>query len=244
MSLKLLSYNIWDGGNERLPLIGEIIRAHQPEVVALIEVTDWDAIEQLARDLGMSLVAGESNTSHHVAWLSRLPIQRAENHRSRSLAKTLLELEVRVGEASICLFASHLGSRWDAPQPVDEIPVILEVLRQRADRPHLLVGDLNGLAPDDPVGSPPRGVAKRGEAIAGASRPAIRQLLAAGYVDAYRILHPEGPGYTYPADAPWLRLDYVFLGPRLAVRLVACDVVDDSETRRASDHLPIWAELS
>jgi exodeoxyribonuclease-3 len=113
MPLRLLSYNIWNGGNERLPLIREIIRAQQPEAVALIEVTDWAVTEQLARDLGMSLVAGESNTAHHLAWLSRLPIQRVENHRLPLLAKTLLEIDVRAGDQRISLFASHLGLRWD-----------------------------------------------------------------------------------------------------------------------------------
>jgi exodeoxyribonuclease-3 len=244
MALKLLSYNILDGGGERLPQIADVIRGHQPDVAALIEVTDCVAVDRLARDHGMALVVGESNTPYHVAWLSRSPVQRAENHRLPTLAKTLLEIVVCVGDEPVGLFASHLGSRWDVPQPVDEIPVILDLLRQHGERPHLVVGDLNSLAPDDPVGTPPPGVAKRGDAVEGAPRPAIRQLLAGGYVDCYRTLHPGVPGYTYPADAPWLRLDYVFACPRLAGRLRACDIIESAETAQASDHLPIWAAFT
>jgi endonuclease/exonuclease/phosphatase family metal-dependent hydrolase len=173
-----------------------------------------------------------------------LPILRAENHRSPLLAKTLLEIEVALDGESASLFATHLGSRHDVPKAVTEIPVILDAMRRLGDRPHLLVGDLNALGPVDPVGEPPPGVTRRGEAVDGAPRPAIPLLLARGYRDGYRALHPESPGYTYPADAPWLRLDYIFLSPSLAGRLAGCDVVAGPEAARASDHLPIWAEIT
>src|SRR5438874_5370074 len=158
MPLTVLSYNIREGGQDRLPRIARVIRGQRPDVVALIEATDLPAAERLARDLGLELVVGVANGRHHVVWLSRLPILRSENHRSPLLAKTLLEIEVAVGGEPISLFATHLGSRHDLPQPVTELPVILDVLRRRADRPQLLVGDFNALAPDDPVGSPPPGV--------------------------------------------------------------------------------------
>jgi endonuclease/exonuclease/phosphatase family metal-dependent hydrolase len=242
-TLTVLSYNIREGGQGRLDRIAALIREQRPDAVALVEASDRAAVEWLAGDLGCDLAIGEANSRHSIAWLSRRPIMRAENHRSPLLAKTLLEIELPFGDETICLFATHLGSRHDRPQPANEIPVILDLLSRRADRAHLLVGDFNALAPDEPVGMPPPGVAKRGDAVDGAPRPAIRQLLASGYVDGYRALHPESPGYTYPADAPWLRLDYVFLCPRLASRLVECDVVAGPEAALASDHLPIWARL-
>lgn len=244
MPLKVLSYNIWDGGGGRIPTIAAIIRAENPDAVTLIEARDLAAAEQLARDLGMALVLGEVENGYHVVWLSRLPIRGAANHRSPLLAKTLLEIEVQSGDEVVSLFATHLGSRHDVPKPVGEIPVILDVMRRQAGRPHLLVGDFNALRQDDAIGSPPPGVVKRGEAVDGTPRPALLPLLAAGYLDAYRALHPDEPGYTYLADAPWLRLDYIFLSPGLAGRLVACDVVTGPMAARASDHLPLWAELS
>jgi exonuclease III len=127
---------------------------------------------------------------------------------------------------------------------VDEVPAILDLLRPLAGQPHLLVGDLNALCPGDPVGTPPRGEEKRGDALPGAPRRAIRLILDAGYVDCYRSLHPETPGYTYPSHALWLRLDYIFASPPMAARLYACDVVMGEEAERASDHFPIWAQLA
>ena len=172
----------------------------------------------LADNLGMAMVLGEVENGYHVVWLSPLPIVHSENHRSPWLSKTLLQIDIQHAGEVISLFATHLGSRHDARKPVGESPLILDVM-QRVGRLHLLVGDFNALCPDDPVGVPPPGVAKRGEAVDGTPRPALRPLLAAGYLDAYRALHPDVPGYTYLGSlvaAPWLRLDYVFLAPSLA----------------------------
>jgi endonuclease/exonuclease/phosphatase family metal-dependent hydrolase len=243
MTLRVLSYNIREGGNERLPGIAAILRKQQPDAVALLEATSRANALTLAQDLEMQLVFGEANNGIHVAWSSRLPIQRERNHRLAVLAKTLLEIEVAWAGAPLRLFATHLASRWDGRQPVDEVPAILDVLHPLAGHPYLLVGDLNALTPGDPVGTPRRGEEKRGDALPAAPRRAIGLILDAGYVDCYRSLHPETPGYTYPSDAPWLRLDYILASPQMAARLWACDVVIGEEAERASDHFPIWAEF-
>ncbi len=242
-TFRVLSYNIAEGGEGRLPEIVAVIRAHQPDAVALVEANSRANVEQLARDLEMDAVFAEANSGYHIAWLSRLPIRRWRNDRLLSLAKTLLGIELHWHDAPLHLFATHLGSRWDVPQPITEIPVILETLRPLADQPLALVGDFNALAPDDPVGTLPAGVVKRGEAVDGVPRPVIPLLHAAGYEDCYRRLHPREPGFTYPADAPWLRLDYILASPPLAACLIACAVDDSEKARRASDHLPIWAEF-
>jgi exodeoxyribonuclease III len=243
MTLRVLSYNIREGGDDRLAGIADVIRQQQPDVVALLEATSRAHVLTLAQDLRMQLAFGEANNSVHVAWLSRLPIQRTQNHCLAALAKTLLEIEVVWEGAPLRLFATHLASRWDGRQPVDEVPAILDVLRPLPGQPHLLVGDLNALRPGDPVGIPPRGVEKRGDALPGVERRAIRLILDAGYVDCYRSLHPETPGYTYPSDAPWLRLDYILASPQMAARVWGSDIVMGEEAERASDHFPIWAEF-
>jgi exonuclease III len=105
--------------------------------------------------------------------------------------------------------------------------------------PHLLVGDFNALVAGDPVGGPPPGVRKTGDALPDAPRRTLRQLFDAGYVDCFRTLHPQLPGYTCSADHPWLRLDDAFAEPTLARRLVQCEVNRSNLARRASDHLPL-----
>lgn len=243
MPLKVLSYNIREGGRGRLPELARVIRQQQPDVVALLEATSWVRAALLARRLGMRLTFGRANNAFHVAWLSRLPVTGSANHRLPTLAKTLLELEVRWDGAPLRLFATHLAAGQDVLHPAQEAPVILELLRPLADQPHLLLGDFNALHPADTVGPPPWGEEEMNEAIDGDPRQAIRCILTAGYVDCFRALHPETPGYSYPAATPWLRLDYIFASPPLAARLSACDVVHDELAARASDHFPVWAEF-
>ena len=243
MAFKVLSYNILEGGDSRLPDIAAIIRQQQPAAVALLEANRRANASALAEELGMYLAFGQANSAFHIAWLSRLPIQQQVNHRLARLAKTLLEIVVNWEGTPLHLFARHLGSRHDTHQPAEEVPVLLDVLRPLAETPHLLVGDFNALHPDDAVGSPPQGKAKQGEAVRGTPRQAIRFLLEAGYIDCYRSGHPQTPGYTYPALASWLRLDYIFAAPSMASRLIACDIVQGAAVERASDHAPIWAEF-
>jgi exodeoxyribonuclease III len=226
-----------------MPDIAAVIRRQRPDVVALQEITDRAAASRLARELELELVVGETRSGYDVAWLSRLSIRRSENHPLPALAKTLLELEVGWDGVRLRLFATHLASsheKHEHPRRA-EVDAILQLLRPLAEQPHALAGDFNALAPDDAVGVPPVGVEPRGEAVAGAPRLVVPAILRAGYVDCYRRLHPVEPGFTYPAHAPWLRLDRVFASSALAPRLVACDVVTGPDAERASDHLPVAA---
>ena len=136
---------------------------------------------------------------------------------------------------------THLADRrQEVTHPHEaEVQAIASILRGARSEPHLLVGDFNAVARGDPVGDPPHGVVKTGDARPDAPRRALHYLREAGYVDCYRARHPRRPGYTYPAAGPWLRLDYAFASPNMARYLVDCDVVRSALARRASDHLPV-----
>jgi exonuclease III len=174
----------------------------------------------------------------HVAWLAK-EIRSPVTHALPALAKSMLEIEF----ARARLFVAHLASRHEErehPRAL-EVEAILGVLR-RCRALHLLAGDLNALRRGDSPGTPLPDVVPRGDALPDAPRDVIEPLADAGYVDCYRALHDD-PGYTYPADAPWLRLDYVFASPELAPRLSAAGVVTSAAAARASDHLPVWADF-
>jgi exodeoxyribonuclease III len=83
------------------------------------------------------------------------------------------------------------------------------------------------------------------------SREAFARLLAQGWTDALRRLHPDGPLWTFwdykrdrwPADKG-MRLDHLLLSPILSERLVDGGV--DRWVRAeedASDHTPAWIRL-
>lgn len=244
MELTVLSYNIWAGGESRLDRLADLIATARPDVAALVEVTPESA-HALGEALGASVVFGEGNADYHVAWLSQLPIRRWENHRLPELAKTLLEVEVVWRGEALRLFAAHLASSHEehAYPRSSELHAILDVLGKADGDPHLLVGDLNALQPDDAVGTPPAGVVPRGDAAPGALRPVLGPLAEFGYTDCYRACHPDEPGFTYPADRPWLRLDYVFAAPPMSARLTACEVVAGEIAAHASDHLAVVARF-
>ena len=64
-----------------------------------------------------------------------------------------------------------------------------------------------------------------------------------GYVDAWRLKHPQGSGFTFPTTDPHVRLDYVFVPEAFAARVVRCEIVQDGRAAAASDHFPLLAEL-
>jgi len=83
------------------------------------------------------------------------------------------------------------------------------------------------------------------------SRQAFARILAQGWTDALRKLHPHGPLWTFwdykrerwPADKG-MRLDHFLLSPDMSERLVDGDI--DRWVRgevNASDHAPAWIVL-
>jgi exodeoxyribonuclease-3 len=117
-------------------------------------------------------------------------------------------------------------------------------------KPTVLTGDYNVMPTEIDVYKPERWVDDalfRPEV-----REAYRKLVAQGWTDALRALHPNERIYTfwdYFRNA-WgrnagLRIDHLLLSPGLASQLMAADV--DREVRgwdKASDHAPVWIELS
>lgn len=78
-------------------------------------------------------------------------------------------------------------------------------------------------------------------------RGGIDLLLQAGYKDSFRYMHPEKPGFTFPAACPACRIDYIFVSPELAKRLTASAVitsVPDMSGDEASDHLPVYVDFT
>ena len=116
--------------------------------------------------------------------------------------------------------------------------------------PAVLAGDFNVMPTDLDVYAPERWIDDalfRPEV-----RDAYRRLLARGWTDALRALHPDERIYTfwkyfrnaYARDAG-LRIDHLLLSPSLAGRLVTAGVDRDVRAReRSSDHAPVWIELA
>ena len=281
-SFSLMSYNIYHGGIGRMEAITEIVREAAPDLLGIEEADDEAAIAKLAQDAGMIYVHGLANLTHHVAFLSRFPLVESTNHPHPGvMRKTLLEAHVQLptGEPLI-LFVTHLSAAATAlgeRRRLREMEAILGSIGDRADRPHLFLGDYNAVAPGDGlvaegltahyarrISLPRRSGLPRSHRRARAfgawldrglqagwqtpesllPRDLVRRVLEAGYLDCYRELHPEEPGYTFPAPDPAIRLDYIFSPPVMRPRLLSCEVVDIPAVSAASDHRPLFARFA
>ena len=85
------------------------------------------------------------------------------------------------------------------------------------------------------------------------TQSAYRQLLAQGWTDSARHLHPTGRKelYTFWVNDEafrrnaGFRMDFLLLSPSLAGRLVKAEVdVEHRGREKPSDHAPVWIELA
>jgi len=248
VSLRLLSYNIRYGGVGREEAIAEAVRTCEPDVVVLQEATDPRVVERVAELTGM--LRWGARPQHSMAYMSRIELASREWHRPRGARHPFLEL-VPAG-TDLRVFGLHLTavhSLWTERQRVRELRAMLAGIERHQEGFHVLVGDFNALSPGEllDVGRMPPRLRVLVWLSGGAARMkqlAIQTVLDGGYVDAYRAVHPNDRGFTFPTWDPHVRLDYMFLPSRFRVRIASCDVVrSPGAVRAASDHFPLLAEL-
>ena len=74
MSLRVMTYNILDGGRKRETHILEVIQTARPDVVIPQEVFTEELLMFLSRSLGMTYYTDIGNKRRKVTLLSRLPV--------------------------------------------------------------------------------------------------------------------------------------------------------------------------
>jgi endonuclease/exonuclease/phosphatase family metal-dependent hydrolase len=110
-----------------------------------------------AEALGMHHVIGMAPDRWHVALLSRWPILEARTHVGSEIRRAVLEALVEVpGGGTLRLFVTHLHAgfahfRAGERERLREVSFVIDRMRDARLRgePHLLMGDLNSLAPGE-----------------------------------------------------------------------------------------------
>lgn len=246
MKLKLLSYNIRFGGIGRESPLAQVIRAASPELVVFQEATRPQVIKGLAEVAGFPHWAAQKD--HSMAFMSRIETSHHEWHYPAGAKHPFLEIVIAGTEERI--FGLHLRaifSKWSERRRVQEIKALLKGIQRYSEGFHLLVGDFNALAPGELLDVRRMPAWIRGLIwLSGRKlqRETIQVMLDAGYLDGFRFLHPNHVGHTFPTWDPHLRLDYVFVPLRFADRLLACEVIDDADAAKASDHFPLLAHVA
>lgn len=246
MTCRLLTYNIKKGGRGRVDALAAVVNACRPDLVLLQEATDRNVVSELATLTGMA--AHGTSPRQSLAYMSREPVAVARWIRPRFSRHAFIEIEPTRG--GIRLFGVHLSAVLAAvteQRRLFELRALLRSIRAHQSGFHLLVGDFNTLSPGDrlDVGRMPFRLRPFVWMSGGRIRwRTIQRVLDMGYVDSFRLKHPDEPGLTLPTGNPQVRLDYVFVPAAYADRVEACDVVRNPETLRASDHHPVVADVS
>lgn len=243
--LRLLSYNIRRGGTGREDALLGVIRPCEPDIVVLQEATDPGVIKRLSQESELTYWAAMPKLS--LGFLSRVPIEHFQWHRPRFSRHAFLEI-VPKGMA-LRVFGVHLSAvfaAWTERRRMFELRSLLHGIKKHQDGFHALVGDFNTVTPGELIDF--RTMPQKVRATVWLSGGQIRwrtiQLVRdAGYVDAFRALHPTDPGLTLPTMSPQVRLDYLFVPSAHLSRVVSCQVVRSEPAHQASDHFPLLSEI-
>ena len=253
VKMRLLTYNILKGGQEREAQIVDVIRSVAPDVVVVQEVLEANRFQQIATALEMSpyLAQSQGRIPLRVGLLSRLPVLGFRTLRLWPVWPGCLQATVRLANGrSLTGFGLHLAAYYPWFMELwrtHQVHALLRYIRRTAPGWHLLAGDFNTIAPGDRalLAQAPLWVKAQAWFQAGyIPRWALGTLLDAGYVDCFRKLNPQEDGFTLPSVHPQVRLDYVFAAPSLKDALRECRMVTSPKAvTAASDHLPVLTEF-
>ena len=255
--MKIATFNI-NNVNRRLPNLLAWLHQAKPDVVCLQELkaADNDFPLRAIHEAGYGAVWRGQKTWNGVAILAR----KAEPVLIRTeLPGDPDDREARYIEAAVKgIIVTSIYLPNGNPQPGPKFDYKLEWFKRlrlhatkflKQEVPVVLAGDYN-VAPTELDIYPTRSWDKDA-LIQPKSRAAFKSLIAQGWLDAIRTLHPAKPMFTFwdykrnrwPRDAG-LRLDHLLLSPALAARLIKAGV--DRKPRGeegASDHAPAWIVL-
>ena len=242
--------------------IHQMIRAMKPDVLAVQEIGDTNALAELC-------AAGEfrywehvtaHDTNIHVAVLSRFPIIFARHHTSDSyllfgrkhrVSRGFAEVTIQASsEYVFTLLTTHLKSRRPVPSGDEaamreQEALILRakvdaLLRANADANVILLGDLNDVQDSKST----RALIGKGRFALVDTRPAERACYGESSAGPRNVTWT----YFYEQEDTYQRVDYVLLSPGMAREWNAQEsfVVAEPNWGVASDHRPVvasfWAE--
>jgi exodeoxyribonuclease-3 len=255
--MKIATFNV-NGVNGRLPVLMRWLAEAKPDVACLQELkaSDDKFPEPAMRQAGYRAVWHGQKGWNGVAILARdrTPMETRRGLPGDPDDAHSLYIEAAVEGVLIgCLYMPN-GNPAPGPKFDYKLRWFDRLATHAAEllatgMPVVLVGDFNVMPTELDVYKPERWV---DDAL---FRPEVRKafhgLLAQGWTDAVRALHPGERIYTfwdYFRNA-WARnaglgIDHLLRSPSIVDRLVASDV--DRQVRgweKASDHAPIWIEF-
>lgn len=255
--MKIASFNV-NGVKGRMPRLLEWLHEAQPDVVCLQEIKTGDATFPIAplEAAGWRAVWHGQRAHHGVAVLSRgeAPVELRRGLPGDDADGQARYLECEVGGLRIA--SVYLPNGNPVPSPnfdyklawMDRFVAHAQALLADG-RPTVLAGDFNVVPTDADIYN--RFLWRFDAVLQPETRERWSQVLAQGWVDATRRLHPSERIYTFWVNADahrrnaGFRMDFLMLSPDVAERLQATGVDASHRGRdKPSDHAPVWIELA
>ncbi len=254
--MKIATWNV-NSVKARLPRLIDYLKDASPDVLCLQELKVVDeAFPRLeVEELGYHVETHGQKTYNGVAILSKHPLEDVmrrlpgndDDEQARYMEATINGIRI----ASIYLPNGNPVDTEKFPYKLKWMDLLIQRAKQLlvSEIPVVLTGDYNIIPEDKDCYDPKAWI---GDALTlPESRSRFRQILNAGYTDAYRAMKSD-VNYTYwdYQRGAWqkdngIRIDHLLLSPQAADRLQ--DVGVDKSPRgqeRPSDHTPIWIEIS
>jgi len=252
----LATYNV-NSINSRLDALLHYLEQRQPDVVCLQELKapQEKFPEQAILDAGYHALWHGQKSWNGVAIITREPAREVQ----RGLPGDPQDEQSRYLEAvykGVLIACLYLPNGNPAPGPKFDYKLAwMERLITRGAElvdtrvPAVLMGDFNVIPTERDVYKPERWVDDA--LFRPETRAAFERLMAQGWLDSLRHLHPDETIYTFwdyfrnafGRDAG-LRIDHLLLSPSLAPALKAAGVDKFMRAReKPSDHTPTWIEL-
>ena len=267
--VRIVSYNILDGGIGRADPIAEVLIAQRADVIGLVEADDPAMLERIAWRMGFDCVAAEGRKGRTAALLTRGQILESINHAARLAAaqrgmaaawraagtrppRSFLEATIEVGGAQMTFGVIHTtakASQRREKKREQELAAVLEVFvdRRTAGAPHVLMGDFNATSPIHKLERTrlPDASRKFFDKERDLPRRAIASILDAGYLDTLAVAAPESAptAATFTTLQPGQRVDFIFTFGVAPEAISAAWIETDRLATYASDHYPVGAEL-
>ena len=254
--MRIATFNV-NGINGRLPRLLEWLEETRPDVVCVQEIKTGDATFPAApiETAGYGAIWHGQRSHHGVAILARgaqpVEIRRGLPGDPDDAQARFLEADVH----GLRIASVYLPNGNPQPGPKFDYKLawferLLDHAQHLRAGPHraILAGDFNVVPTDADIYN--AWLWRFDAVIQPETRAAWGRLLAQGWIDATRRLHPDERVYTFWVNAEafhrraGFRMDFLLLDPRLGGRLQRAEV--DAEERgreKASDHAPVWVEL-
>ena len=253
----VVTYNV-NGIGARLPALLEYLDERKPDVVCLQELKapQEKFPEAAIREAGYESIWHGQKSWNGVAILARgvLPIEVGRGLPGEPEDEQSRYIEAVVN--GVLIAGLYLPNGNPAPGPKFDYKLRwMERLIGHAagllenGAPTVIAGDFNVIPTERDVYKPERWLDDA--LFRPETREAFQRLLAQGWTDALRTMHPDETIYTfwdyfrnaYGRDAG-IRIDHLLLSPDLAPHLKAAEVDRDVRGReKPSDHAPVWIEL-